>query len=149
MTDDKDYVDRDLARLTAGVDCVLASYEDTSAHGDGSGLMISFVLGFRGQLNEEKVKVYASGWRVMRVRHPFAEVYPVVVGYDEDPRELWEIPEVTVYVRQFAEAAGIGKPSDLPHDPLGHLYQLFAACGVFGGGPKPFATQSFGDVGEA
>jgi hypothetical protein len=156
MTDNSDeaHIERDMARLADSMPPgseILRSWEDTRHHGDGSRLMISFVVGFRGQLSKSKAKIYADGWRVMRTRHPQAIVYPTVVGYDEDPRELWEIPEVVRYVQQFAELAGIERPSDLPPDPLGHLFTFFGAMGVWGEAAKVQATapMPFGDVGQA
>lgn len=152
--DDQARIDRDMARLVDSMPPgseILRTENDSSHYGDGSRLFINFVVGFRGQLSNQKAKVYADGWRVMRARHPQAIVYPTVVGYDEDPRELWEIPEVVRYVQQFAELAGIKRPSDLPPDPLGHLFTFFGAMGLWGDGTRVEVTapMPFGDTGLA
>jgi len=54
----------------------------------------------------------------------------VIVGYDDDPRELWDIPDVAAYIRLWASLA-ITSERDLS---LLHpqMVRLLAACGVFG-----------------
>jgi hypothetical protein len=34
----------------------------------------------------------------------------MIAGYDDDPREIWEFPEVCRYVRQWAKATGLDNP---------------------------------------
>jgi hypothetical protein len=52
------------------------------------------------------------------------------VGYDDDPRELWDIPDVAAYIRLWARLA-ITSESDLY---LLHpqMVPMLAACGCFG-----------------
>jgi hypothetical protein len=152
--DDQAHIKRDMARLADSMPPntpVLGPDDDTSKYGEGQRLMIAYNIGWRGKLTNKNAQEYAEGWRTMRAKHPAATFCPIVAGYDEDPRELWEIPEVVKYVRQFAELAGIKKPSDLPRDPLGHLFTFFGAMGVWGEAAKVQATapMPFGDVGQA
>jgi hypothetical protein len=39
--------------------------------------------------------------------NPKAHLAFMIGGYDEDKRELWEVPEVMQYVRWFANASGL------------------------------------------
>jgi hypothetical protein len=67
-----------------------------------------------------------------------------LTGYDQDPREVWEIPEAARYVRWWAAYAGmddfevadslIGSKSPNSKDPLlcGAGVSFLAACGAFG-----------------
>jgi hypothetical protein len=54
-----------------------------------------------------------------------------ITGYDDDPREIYEFPEVTRYVRRFARAANIDFDlgcARLHPTSVG----LLALCGAFG-----------------
>jgi hypothetical protein len=58
-------------------------------------------------------------------------VYEVLVpGYDDDPRELWEIHEVTRYVRDWARLTGLDDPEHARRhlEPTSNLLEL---CGAF------------------
>ena len=68
-----------------------------------------------------------------------------LLGYDEDPRPIWEIPEAARYVRWWAHYAGLDDfevanrliGEDLATAQLGlgasgSNIGLLAACGVFG-----------------
>jgi hypothetical protein len=48
-----------------------------------------------------------SVWHRMRHQHDFdALIFVTVGGYDDDPRSLWEIPEVVAFVGRWIEATG-------------------------------------------
>jgi hypothetical protein len=56
-----------------------------------------------------------------------------LLGYSDDPREIWEIAAAAAYVRQWAQLAGIVDfgatiAGSLRRESVGFL----AACGVFG-----------------
>jgi hypothetical protein len=108
--------------------------DDTSHYGDGERVMISFHIGSRGELDWFAAKEYAESWKVFRVRHPKSPVTIFFLGFDTDPREIWDIPECRQYLRWFAKAADINRPSDLPPDIGGQLFSLMGLCGVFGKG---------------
>ena len=46
-------------------------------------------------------------WRETSMRFPNSGFYLQIAGYDNDPREPWEFPEVARYVRRFARTAGL------------------------------------------
>jgi hypothetical protein len=79
-------------------------------------------------------------------------------GYNEDPREIWDIPEAARYVRWWAHFAGMNDPGiveryvlDAPDDRLAMLNDnpmaamniaLLAACGVFGDEMKAIVLRN-------
>jgi hypothetical protein len=69
----------------------------------------------------------------MLKRHPKASFQISIAGYDDDPRELCDFPEVREYVCRWAKCAGINFEtlSTLPFADKGSVAFL-AACGVFG-----------------
>ena len=65
-------------------------------------------LGYRdGGLTEEKARTSAQAYRLAHARYPAAKFGLFIAGYDDDPRELWEIPEVAAHVRCWAALAGL------------------------------------------
>lgn len=102
-------------------------------------------IGERGQLTRQQARRMGTQWRKLVQRHPDGVFWFSVDGYGDDPRELWEIPEVVRYVRQWARFAGM---DDLeaavrllgPQSPVGRAMPnannlgLLGACGVFGDG---------------
>jgi hypothetical protein len=113
--------------------------------GDGDRTLIPVHIGARGSLLRERARVAAQVWRQVTRRYPKGAFVVALLGYDQDPREIWEIPEAARYVRWWAQYAGmddydeadrwlgassvIGR-SDLPHGIAG--IGFLAACGVFG-----------------
>ena len=101
---------------------------------------MQFTIGTRDELNTRAAGLNAKVWRTALQRHPKACFFNIA-GYDDDPRELWEFPEVCRYVRRWARLAGmddiehtarvLGVGSPLGEQALLHL-QLLAAFGVFG-----------------
>jgi hypothetical protein len=60
-----------------------------------------------------------------------------IAGYDQDPRELWELAEVRRFVRRWARAAGLGDPYAAMREigngeQFPNLLVLLAKCGTFG-----------------
>ena len=135
---------KDVARLLAtahavgGKDFHAAGYDATSVGstatlGDGEGVHIELTIGMRGSLARSFAKAAARTWREMLKRHPKALFSVSIAGYDDDPRELCDFPEVREYVCRWARFAGINFEtlSTLPFAEEESVAFL-AACGVFG-----------------
>ena len=135
---------KDVARLLAtahaigGKDFHATGYDATSvgstaALGDGEGVHIELTIGMRGSLARSFAKAAAKTWREMLKRHPKALFGVSIAGYDDDPRELCDFPEVREYVCRWARFAGINFETlnTLPFAEE-ELVAFLAACGVFG-----------------
>lgn len=96
--------------------------------------IVMLVIGGRGELEERHVRNAADKYRDLRALNPDAVVGLSLSGYDDDPREIYEIPEARDYVKRFAALAGIRTPDDVPKQSGRETYMmaLLAACGVFG-----------------
>ena len=91
-------------------ECVVAEHGILPADlpaGDGTGLFIPITIGTRDNLTKAEAHSSAALWRNVKQRYPKAEVYAHLVGYDQDPRELYEFPEVRRFMRWWARAAGL------------------------------------------
>ena len=56
----------------------------------------------------------------------------MIAGYDDDPRELWTIPEVRDYVVRWARFAGFDSLAAAQGSPLNDdSVGVLAACGAF------------------
>src|SRR5215468_5922451 len=75
--------------------------------GDGEGMVIPVCIGMRGHLSKGEARQAARMWREVVARYPKAAVYLHLPGYNQDPREIWEIVDAARYVRWFARAAGL------------------------------------------
>jgi hypothetical protein len=122
---------REIADTYGNVMDVAGPEDDTSRFGDGERVLVSFHVGSRGELDWFAAQEYARSWKIFRTRHPKSPVVIFFLGYDTDPREIWDIPECVQYLKWFAKTAGINKPSDLPPDIDSNLFGLMARCGVF------------------
>ena len=121
--------------------------------GDGEGTMMPFIMGMRDSLTKTDARKAAAMWRHLVAYYPKAIFYLNMLGYDQDPREIWEIVDAARYVRWFARAAGLddldeaqrilgpGSPTweagQAMADPIGNngvagTIGFLAACGVFG-----------------
>jgi hypothetical protein len=57
----------------------------------------------------------------------------MLLGYDEDPREIHEIDSAAEYVRLWARLSGITDLEQTALGPIGPVGAAFlAACGAFG-----------------
>jgi hypothetical protein len=137
-------VEKDLTRLleraraVGGKNFHSAGYDATSVGstaelGDGEGAFVDLTIGVRGQLIRSFAKAAARSWREMVKRHPKALFRISIAGYDDDPRELCDFPEVREYVCRWARFAGItfetlSTVAFAEEESIGFL----AACGVFG-----------------
>ena len=100
---------------------------------DGDGVIVNLQIGARGSLSKERARQSAQAWRETALRYPKAYFIIALLGYDEDPREVWEIPEAARYVRWWAQYTGIADNIDSGHHFLGPTGVAFlAGCGVYG-----------------
>ena len=97
----------------------------------------------RGDLTKRTAREMAELFCVARARSPHSPVGIMFVGYDDDPRELWQFPEVRRYLKWWVRFAGIGDwraaaavPWVQPDAVMGFLI----ACGVFGD-DHPFIVE--------
>jgi hypothetical protein len=103
-------------------------------------------IGSRGHLARQDAERAAARWKQIRRDHPEAAFTFAIRGYDDDPRALWEIPEVAAYVRTWAQLAGL---DDLETAErvfgfsderlVGSTLGLLDLCGVFA--EKPIFTR--------
>ncbi len=63
---------------------------------------INLTIGACGKLSRSEAKDAGEMWKKIVRRWPQGPVYIHFLGYDDDPRELWEISKVTRYVRMGA-----------------------------------------------
>jgi len=118
--------------------------------GDGDRMMAPFTMGTRDALTKGEARFAAKFWRKFTARYPKAIFMLTILGYDADPRELHEFPEVCRYVRWWARFAGMDdpvvadrwvgtgegrldpplSPEDYPGPTAG--VGFLAGCGVFG-----------------
>jgi hypothetical protein len=113
---------------------------------DGEGMLIPVTIGSRGNLSRAEAKRAAATWRQATGRFPKASFMVSLLGYNEDPREIWEFRDARRYVRWWARYAGmddlatadrwlglnsaIGRTMPTPWATAG--IGFLAACGVFG-----------------
>jgi hypothetical protein len=116
-----------------GVDTTVAGMdEDTSRYGDGDGVFIPITIGLRGKLTAHEAKECAELWCEAVRRHPKGIFYPNLLGYDSDPRELYEFEDVRRYLRVWARLAAITSPEAIGVEVVDGLVGLLAACGCAG-----------------
>jgi hypothetical protein len=95
---------------------------------------VVIMLGTRGHLTEQYAREAADSFRQMRARLPKAEIALTVGGYDDDPRELFQVPEVCRFVQFWAGVAGVSGwriAETIPWHSSDDL-ALLVRCGVFG-----------------
>jgi len=59
------------------------------------------------KLDDKMLQDMAPGPGLAHAAYPKARILIMIGGFDEDPRSLWDIPEVVDYVQRFARAAGL------------------------------------------
>lgn len=86
----------------------------------------ALMIGVGGHLTPQDARDAAMAWRGLRLLD-VRNIYINVHGYDDDPRQLWDIPEVASYVRKWARKACVRCS-----DPALHLdsQTLLHLCGV-------------------
>src|SRR4051794_4914747 len=58
--------------------------------GDGEGMLIPITIGARGNLSKAEARRGAAMWREATERYPRGMFLLTLLGYDDDPREVWE-----------------------------------------------------------
>lgn len=91
-------------------------------------------IGVKGMLTPASRRESVVAFKLARARHPNAKIAFALGGYDDDPREIYDIPECRDYIRQWAHEAGLSDwrvAITVPWDvALGNL-GILQLCGVF------------------
>jgi hypothetical protein len=157
MTDDKDLARQHVLKewqqaigVMRGMNCPVqpAFYDghDFSGwpDGDGEGMFVPITIGARGDLSKAEAKKGAAMWREVIKRYPKACFMITLLGYNEDPREVWEFRDARRYVRWWARFTGLDDITTAerffgPSSPVGQAFGIrgngvgfLAACGAFG-----------------
>jgi len=66
------------------------------------GTVLLFQLGNRDDLTDKALATAVMSWRRLPIQ-PSTQILLSIGGYDNDPRELWDIYEVRRYVQRFCE----------------------------------------------
>jgi hypothetical protein len=121
---------------------------------------IVFQYGKRDDLTEEAARKAGEAWRKVIARYPRSIYVLVMPGYDDDPRELWEFPDVCEYVCLWARFAGLDDPlaaldafsagpfalgiareSEAAQRLIGGSMSLLSGSGVFGEELRKFTLR--------
>lgn len=87
--------------------------------------MLTFSIGTRPYFNRKALATAVVSWRALDIK-PSTVIVLHLGGYDDDPRELWQIPEARDFIRRFAEKT---KAHEHPAvDPISR--NLLLACGA-------------------
>ena len=99
----------------------------------GAGTFIPMSLGSRLDLSHEAVAVGVKDWHRVRAQYPNAMFYINLLGFDEDPREIWHIKPAAKFFRRWAHAVGITTPEIAEQQGLVFKsIQTLATVGAFG-----------------
>lgn len=72
-------------------------------------------------------------WGEVRRRCPDSPIYISLLGYDDDPREIGDIPEAARFFRRWAKLVRIRTPEQAEAQHLDFIsIGTLAACGAFG-----------------
>jgi hypothetical protein len=98
--------------------------------------LFNLEIGQRGNHSRIVAEAAAKAFRKVAPKAGPGMILLFIPGYDDDPRELWDIPDVAAYIRLWASLA-ITSENDLY---LLHpqMVPMLAACGCFG----PEGTQA-------
>jgi hypothetical protein len=100
--------------------------------------MVQLVIGTRADLSAEAAIEAAETWKRIRAQSPHSIIGVCFLGYDQDPRELHDFPEVGRHLRRWARAASIPRDVEAASREIGDdmqfpvLMELLGACGHFG-----------------
>jgi hypothetical protein len=99
---------------------------------DGDGTMIAFTIGMRGALASREARIAAKAWRKMAAKYPKSIIVLQIAGYDDDPREVWQIEEARDYYKRWARFAGLTSSTAAQATPLHDVsFGVLAICGAF------------------
>ena len=94
-------------------------------------------IGTKEELNSEALAYAADTWLAARQSLPRCKVWMFAVGgYDDDPREIYEIPEAVNYVQAWARAVGLDDEEKaariFDNEHTADCLFVLRACQVFG-----------------
>jgi hypothetical protein len=87
--------------------------------------MTVFSIGTGPQFSRRALSMAVMAWRALKIE-PSTAVTMHIGGYDDDPRELWQIPEVRMFVQRFCAKTGAHKHPAV--EPISRNWML--ACGA-------------------
>lgn len=88
-------------------------------------------FGSRGDLSDATITEMKDAPRLCVQYYPGRPLLISIGGFDDDPRELWDIPEVADYVRRFAMASGLHDWRTRTFDALDEQCKgLLVMCGA-------------------
>jgi hypothetical protein len=95
--------------------------------------LVMFSVGERGHLTGSSARKAAYAFRKIVTDYPQVFVILHFSGWDNDPRALWEFPNVCRYARKWALLAGVDRP-DAPHaaNLSESSFEVLCRLGVFG-----------------
>jgi hypothetical protein len=103
----------------------------TTMPDDGERTMVNLVIGERGALTRRAARNAARAYQRSAARYPKAMMYVSIAGYDNDPRELWDIPEARDYFCRWAKFAGVDNSAAVAGSPLmKEATAALAKCGA-------------------
>ena len=108
-----------------------------------------FKNSIRVDLSVECALEAAATWKRIRAQSPDSSVFVALLGYDQDPRELFEFPEVCRGFRRWARAAGIHSDVNKAQAEIGDPMQfpalmgLLAGVGYFGEGVRQQVLKDY------
>jgi len=94
--------------------------------------VLVLTIGDTDHMGDENINESVLAYKIVLFSSPAVkEVHIVLGGYDDDEREIWEIPVAKAYVRRWAHFAGI---HTYQQAVAGHLHKwsigLLAKCGA-------------------
>jgi len=84
-----------------------------------------FSIGTAPCFNRKALAIAVLSWRALKIK-PSTAIVIHLGGYDEDPRELWQIPEAKDFICRFCEKTQAHKHPAL--DPMSR--NLLLLCGA-------------------
>jgi len=115
---------------------------------DDPDTVIEVIIGHRGRLTDRQAKEAAEHWKSIHARYQRTRIMTAIAGYDEDPREIWEFPEVCRFMQRWAKYSGLADPKVALRE-IGDqtrffsLLALLTACGTYRafGNDLPFEVR--------
>lgn len=96
--------------------------------------LIFLEIGGKDRLSIDDLIKSAFAFKMARAVYPRAMLAFTISGYDDDPRELYDIPEAAAYIRAWAHRAGIGdwrEAIKVPWEPGGSSLAMLQECHTF------------------
>jgi hypothetical protein len=74
-----------------------------AASNGGQRKLVQFTIGSRDDLTKTAARRMADVWKQMTKEYPNAFYYLQMLGFDDDPRQIWEVADAAHYVRRWAK----------------------------------------------